>query len=425
MLVDDGFAFGAADIGSNQFAFDRRRRQPFIPKRDWQLGQPGEISCERARRLRARPLGAVHIDRKPEHEGDGTPLLRELNQARRIEREASARNGFDRSRDPAIRIADSDTDGFGAEIETDQRAANRQERGGVDEGQDRHRVRLARCGRHGQLWLSGVGTRLYGASGQKTMQLRSLLPAIFLTVVMSSVPQFAKAAEIKVISGGAFRQVLNALAAQYQAESGNAVSLTYQTVGQHMQAIKGGQEKFDVAVLTPEAIAALEKDGKIVAGSGVNLAKTGVGVVVKAGTPVPDISTTDAFKKALLAAKSVAYIDPKAGGSSGIYVGKLLERLGIADAVNAKAVLIHGGAVAAHVVDGEAEIGVHQISEILPVKGAVLVGPPPAELQNFTVYSAGVATASRDGETAKAFVNYLSGPHALPMIKAKGMEPVP
>jgi len=255
------------------------------------------------------------------------------------------------------------------------------------------------------------------------MQLRSAVPAIILAIMTSSMPQPAKAAEIKVISGGAFKQVLNALVAQYQAESGNTVAVTYQTVGQHLQSVKNGQEEFDVAVLTPEAIETLGKDGKIAVGSSMALARTGVGVVIKAGASVPDIGTVDAFKKALVAAKSVAYIDPKAGGSSGIYVGKLLERLGIAEAVNAKAVLIHGGAVATHVADGEAEIGVHQISEILPVKGAVLVGPLPPDIQNFTVYSAGVSTAPGDAATAKAFVKFLSGPHALPIIKAKGMEP--
>jgi molybdate transport system substrate-binding protein len=144
---------------------------------------------------------------------------------------------------------------------------------------------------------------------------------------------------------------------------------------------------------------------------------------VRQGTPLPDISTVEAFKRTLLAAKSVAYIDPAAGGSSGIYVGKLLERLGIAKEVNAKAKLIDGGAVADHVVDGEAEIGVHQISEILAVKGAVLVGPLPAEIQNFTVYSAGVGTAAKDGALATGLVKFLTGPHALPIIKAKGMEP--
>jgi len=248
-------------------------------------------------------------------------------------------------------------------------------------------------------------------------------PVLLATALSFAMPQLAESAEIKVISGGAFKQVLNALLAQYQKESSNSAAVTYQTVGQHLKLIKGGEEQFDVAVLTPEAIDGLIADGKVVAGSRADLAKTGIGVVVKAGAPLPDISTVDAFKRALLAAKSVAYIDPKAGGSSGIYVAKLLERLGIADAVNAKAVLVQGGAVAEHVADGEAEIGVHQISEILPVKGAVLVGPLPVEIQNFTVYAAGVGTAAQDAATAKALVKFLSGPHALPIIKDKGMEP--
>jgi molybdate transport system substrate-binding protein len=228
---------------------------------------------------------------------------------------------------------------------------------------------------------------------------------------------------IKVISGGAFKQVLNALAEQYEKASGNTLDLTYRTVGQHLQLIKSGEESFDVAVLTPEAIDGLIKDGKVVAGSRADLAKTGVGVVVKAGAPLPDIGSVDAFKRALLAAKSVAYIDPAAGGSSGIYVGSLLERLGIAAAVNAKAKLIHGGAVADHIADGEAEIGIHQISEILAVKGAVLVGPLPADIQNFTVYAAGVGTVAENGAAARALVKFLAGPHAGPIIKAKGMEP--
>src|ERR1700726_1842047 len=110
------------------------------------------------------------------------------------------------------------------------------------------------------------------------------------------------------------------------------------------------------------------KDARVVPGSRADLAKTGIGVVVKAGAPLPDISSVEAFKRTLLAAKSVAYIDPAAGGSSGIYVGRLWERLGTAAAINAKAKLIHSGAVAYHIAEGEAEIGIHQISEILPVK---------------------------------------------------------
>jgi molybdate transport system substrate-binding protein len=250
-----------------------------------------------------------------------------------------------------------------------------------------------------------------------------LLRIGLVSALMVAMTPHADAADIKVISGGAFKQVLNALAAQYEKETGNTLDITYQTVGQHLQAIKSGDETFDVAVLTPDAIDGLAKDGKIVAGTRTDLAKTGVGVVVRQGTPLPDISTVDAFKRTLLAAKSVAYIDPDAGGSSGIYVGKLLQQLGIAKEVNAKAKLIHGGAVATHVVDGEAEIGIHQISEILAVKDAVLVGPLPAAIQNFTIYAAGVGSAAKDDALAAAVVKFLSGAHALPIIKAKGMEP--
>ncbi|MGH6672332.1 MAG: molybdate ABC transporter substrate-binding protein [Xanthobacteraceae bacterium] len=246
---------------------------------------------------------------------------------------------------------------------------------------------------------------------------------LVLVVTEFAMPPSADAAQVNVVSGGAFKQVLNALVAQYQKESGNKVEVTYRTVGQHLTLIGSGHETFDVAVLTPEAIDNLAKAGKVVPGSRIDLAKTGVGVVVKAGTPLPDISTVDAFKRALLAAKSVAYIDPAAGGSSGIYVAKMLQRLGIAKEVNAKAVLVHGGEVATHVVDGEAAIGIHQISEILAVKGAVLVGPLPAEIQNFTIYAAGLSSTS-DTAAARGLVKFISGPHAEAIIRSKGMEPV-
>jgi molybdate transport system substrate-binding protein len=257
------------------------------------------------------------------------------------------------------------------------------------------------------------------------MKLAATIIATALAFAGSQIAmtQVAKAADINAVSGGAFKQVLTALVAQYEKESGNKVNVTYQTVGQHLKLIASGQETFDVAVLTPEAIDGLIKEGRVVPGSRADLAKTGVGVVVKAGAPLPDISTAEAFKRALLAAKSVAYIDPAAGGSSGIYVAKLLDRLGIAKEVNAKAVLVHGGEVASHIADGEAEIGIHQISEILPVKGATLVGPLPAEIQNFTVYSAGLGAAAKDRAAAAGMIKFLSGPHALPIIEEKGMRP--
>src|SRR5580693_3676735 len=257
------------------------------------------------------------------------------------------------------------------------------------------------------------------------MRFISSVLATTLTLIMShmATSRAATAADINVVSGGAFKQVLSALVAQYEKETGNKVAVTYQTVGQHVALIRDGKEEFDVAVLTPEGIDGLAKEGKVMPGTRADLAKVGVGVVVKAGAPLPDISTDDAFRRALLAAKSVAYIDPKAGGSSGIYVAGLLKKLGIAGEVNAKAVLVHGGAVADQIAGGEAEIGVHQISEILPVAGVTLVGPLPAEIQNFTTYAAGVGTSAKDDAAARALVKFLSGPHALPIIKAKGMDP--
>jgi molybdate transport system substrate-binding protein len=250
-----------------------------------------------------------------------------------------------------------------------------------------------------------------------------LLPAVLATALSLVMSQLAQGAEIKVVSGGAFKQVLNALAAQYRKESDNRLDIVYRTVGQHVALIRSGKEDFDVAILTPAAIDDLAKDGRVVPGTRADLAKTGIGVMVRIGAPAPDISTVDAFKRTLLAAKSVAFIDPKAGGSSGIYVEGLLVRLGIADQINAKAVLVHGGTVADHVADGEAELGIHQISEILPVTGVKLVGPLPVEIQNFTVYAAGIGAAAKDSAAARALVKFLSGLRALPIITAKGMEP--
>jgi molybdate transport system substrate-binding protein len=232
----------------------------------------------------------------------------------------------------------------------------------------------------------------------------------------------AGAAELTLLTAGAFKQVVLAEVPAFERATGHKVTVDNDTVGALTKRIEGGA-LFDVAVLGPAALDALIAKGKIAPGTTVALARVGVGVVVKDGAPKPDIATVEAFKRALLAAKSVAYIDPAAGGSSGIYVARMLRELGIADAVNAKAKLIPGGAVAAHVANGEAELGLHQISEILPVKGAVLVGPLPAALQNYTVYAAGVASAARDRAAAQALIARLAGPETAVVLKAKGMEP--
>ena len=248
------------------------------------------------------------------------------------------------------------------------------------------------------------------------------LLGVAMVLMAAGAPRGAAAAEIKVLTAGAFKQVLLVLVPDFEKQTGHKVVLENDTVGALTKRIEGG-EAFDLAVLTPAAVNDLSTKGKFVAGSRTNLGRVGVGVVVKEGAPKPDISSVDAFKKTLLAAKSVAYIDPAAGGSSGIYVAGLLDKLGIAADVKPKAKLIPGGAVAEHIARGEAEIGIHQISEILPVKGITLIGPLPADIQNYTVYAAGLGANGKESEAAKALLKTLSGPGAADVLKSKGMEP--
>ncbi len=251
--------------------------------------------------------------------------------------------------------------------------------------------------------------------------MRKILRAALIGAVALS-SSAAGAAEIKVLTAGAFKAILLATVPDFETATGHKVTLDNATVGVLTQRIEGG-EAFDLAVMGPGPIDQLTAKGKFAAASKVALARVGVGVVVKDGAPKPDIGTIDAFKRALLAAPSVAYIDPKAGGSSGIYIADLLQKLGIADQVNAKAKLIQGGAVAEHIAKGEAALGLHQISEILPVQGVSLVGPLPAEIQNYTVYAGAIGATARDPAAARALLERLASPQTAMVLKAKGMEP--
>lgn len=242
-----------------------------------------------------------------------------------------------------------------------------------------------------------------------------------LTVVLSVQPSWLAAAEIKVLTAGAMKSVVLALQGGFEAASGHRLVIDNDTAGGLTRRIEGG-EAFDVAIITPNAIETLIDKGKVIAGSRVSVAKVGVGVAVKAGAPKPDLGSVDAFKRALLEAKTVAYIDPASGGSSGIYVAGLLKKLGIADAIKPKERLQAGGYVAEKVARGEAEIAIHQISEILPVKGVVLAGPLPEEIQNYTVYAAGLASAARDARAAQMWIDYLAGPAAASAIEGRGMS---
>jgi len=253
--------------------------------------------------------------------------------------------------------------------------------------------------------------------------MRALTLVVALLALGLSGVAPAASAEIKVLTAGAFKPVVVALVPGF-AQSGHKVVVENDTAGALTKRIEGG-EAFDLVVLTPAALEQLTQKGKIVSGSSVPLARVAIGVAVKDGATKPDISTVDAFKRTLLQARAVAYIDPAAGGSSGIYLSKLFETMGIAAAIKPKAVLVPGGLVATRVVSGEADIGIHQISEILAVKGATLVGPLPREIQNYTVYAAGISTAARDPFAVRALIDVFKSQSALEVLKHDGMEPPP
>lgn len=232
----------------------------------------------------------------------------------------------------------------------------------------------------------------------------------------------AQAADLTVLSAGAIQSVAAALAPAFEASTGNKVTLHNDTVGALLRRITGG-ETFDLVLMSPAGLHELAKLGKIAAGSDVKLAEVGIGVGIRTGSATPDISTVTTFKTTMLHAGTVAYINPISGGSSGIYIAKLFQTMGIADAMAAKSVLVNGGLAATAVVDGQADIVLQQISEIIAVPGVTLVGPLPAEIQNQTVYAGAVSAGSAAADTARAFLAVLAGPAALPVLAAKGMSP--
>jgi molybdate transport system substrate-binding protein len=249
-----------------------------------------------------------------------------------------------------------------------------------------------------------------------------ILVASCLALGVVSGAAAASAAEIKVLTAGAFKSVVMAVVPDFETQSGHKITVANDTAGALVKRIAEG-ETFDVVILTPQAIDQLVQGGKVAGGSPVRLARVAIGVAVRKGAPAPDIATVAAFETALRQARSVAYIDPAAGGSSGIYLTQLFAKMGLADIIKARAVLVPGGLVAERVASGEAELGIHQISEILAVPGVTLVGPLPAEIQNYTVYAGGVAAGSHESEAARGFLAALGGPRGLAALKEKGMEP--
>jgi molybdate transport system substrate-binding protein len=233
--------------------------------------------------------------------------------------------------------------------------------------------------------------------------------------------QLVQAEELKILSAGAFKPVLVALQPAFERDTGHKLVIENDTAGGLQKRITGG-EAFDLVFSSPASLQPMAQAGKLANEPPLPLARVAIGVAVRKGAPMPDISSVDAFRKLLLDARSVAYIDPAAGGSSGIYLDRLFERWGIAPQVRAKAVLVPGGLVATRVVDGSAEVGIHQISEIMAVPDAVLVGPLPAEIQNYTVYAGALSAETKKAAAARELLAALRGPKAAEVLKTRGME---
>jgi len=226
------------------------------------------------------------------------------------------------------------------------------------------------------------------------------------------------AVELTVLSTQATEQAYRELTPRFEAMTGHKVTTTFTGTLDVKKRIAAG-EAFDLLIMASSDIDAFMTSDTLVAGSRIDLAKSGVGVGVKAGAPKPDISTTEAFKKTLLAAKSIGY----STGPSGVYIIGVFDRLGIADQVKPKLKQTPTGVfVGTIVVNGEAEIGIQQVSEMSTYPGVDYVGPLPAEIQKMTIFSSGIAANGKQAEAAKALVKFLTAPEAGAAFKKRGME---
>jgi molybdate transport system substrate-binding protein len=253
-----------------------------------------------------------------------------------------------------------------------------------------------------------------------------LTAAAALTLLLAA-PQLgtvAEAAELKVMASGAMAHALNEIATDFAKRNGDMLSFTTGTTGALSGKLRGG-EPVDVIEVTSAGMDALEKDKLVVAGTRVELARALLGAAVSVGAPAPAIATEADLKRTLLAAKKVAYIDPKVGGQAGAAIMSMLRKLGIEDAVVKKSVYGKTGADAVnHMVHGDAEIAISFTSEILPIAGAKSVGLLPASLQNPSSYAAAIAVKSENKDTARALLAAMKTPEAQAIMVKAGLEPV-
>ena len=251
------------------------------------------------------------------------------------------------------------------------------------------------------------------------MRIGSLFVAAVVGFTML-LAQGVAAAEIKVVSVTPLKTTLDELGPQFELTTGHKLTIKYDVSAALKRQIEAG-EPFDVALIVAPIIDDLLRQGKVAAGTRADIARGAIGVAVKRGAAKPDINSAEAFKRALLNAKSIAY---SAEGASGIYFTGLLERLGIVAETKPKLRPMSAGAVVQPVAKGEVEIAVASVPTVLREPGAELVGRLPPELQHYVVYTGGVGAAAKDAQAAKALVEFLSAPAAMSVMNSKGLEPV-
>jgi molybdate transport system substrate-binding protein len=252
---------------------------------------------------------------------------------------------------------------------------------------------------------------------------RALLLGVTAALLLTGA---AGAAEVRVMISGGLTAAYKALVPEFERQTGNKVLTAYgPSMGTTVNAIPVRLERgepADVLILVGYALGDLVKQGKVIADSRVDLVKSPIGVAVKAGAPKPDISSADAVKRALLAAKTVAYSD----SASGVYVStEMFDKLGIADAMKDKARKIPATPVGEIVARGDAELGFQQIAELRPVPGIDIVGQLPPDLQKITVFSAGIASAAREPDAGRALIKFLASPAARDALIKSGLDPIP
>jgi molybdate transport system substrate-binding protein len=255
------------------------------------------------------------------------------------------------------------------------------------------------------------------------MKIRVLAAAITTTILgiafLFAQGTGAQAPAVRVLASNGVQGALNEIIPQCERAIGHPLSVEFGTTATLKPRIESG-EAFDFTVLTSEAIDALIKEGKVAADSRANAARVGIGIGIRAGAAKPDVSTPEALKKALLNAKAITYA---AAGASRPPTDKMLERMGIADALKSKTLLLAGAEeTSAAVREGKAELLITLISEIMSAKGLELAGPLPRGFQSYVAFAAGVSPNAKNAEGAKAAVKFLTGPKAASAYKAKGME---